>query len=60
MGSEINVVPCHGRSMLLYGVEVWGDIVTHNAYKEIEKNSKLALEAYLDNWELNSQHPLLS
>ena len=46
--------------MLLYGVEVWGDIVTHNAYKEIEKNSKLALEAYLDNWELNSQHPLLS
>ena len=37
MGSEINVVPCHGRSMLLYGVEVWGDTVSLSAWNEIDK-----------------------
>ena len=47
MGSKSNVVQCHGNSSIAYGVEVWGDTISLNAWNEIEKIQKMFLRRQL-------------
>ena len=39
--------------VFIYGVEVWGDIISLRAWNEIDKIQKII------SWELNPQHPVL-